>query len=371
VRKMLLVIADHDPDYVDMMTAYIRNSEFSSRFIVTALTNRQLLDDFTGNQEEPYTLLADELMLADDVASGGKADVILLSGTGASSSEDGRLGAVYKYQPLNQLLSQVYARCLEKQNDTPSGSSSYKTRVISVYSASGGCGKTVTAVNLARQLARLGRKVFYLNLELFSAASQLMSIKKDGHFAKLLYFIKTGSPLLASKIEAFKQHDPAGKTDCLFPSGHSADLMEMTCGDTAALIGAICSLDMYDDLIIDLESSLHERIMEALDQSATILWIVLDDVQGAAKNRGWWEDYGTLYPERYDRLLGKTRFIRNRHIGPTVNAGLDGPWTPAAELPYIPQWKTAASGAELTASPVFNERVAGLASLLSGNEGPS
>lgn len=63
-----------------------------------------------------------------------------------------------KYQPLHQLLFTVMNMArgdMDKQGDTEGGAA-----VIGVYSAVGGLGKTTVSLNIAKQLASEGAKVF-------------------------------------------------------------------------------------------------------------------------------------------------------------------------------------------------------------------
>ncbi|MFP3489035.1 hypothetical protein R0K20_15640, partial [Staphylococcus sp. SIMBA_130] len=109
---------------------------------------------------------------------------------------------VFRYQRLNQLISSILAIYYERnQSAGKLLARSKKTKVITVYSPIGGCGKTAIATNLSKQLALNHAKVFYLNLELLNTTRLYFTSAEDNPSLQIFYYVKAESPQLLSKIE--------------------------------------------------------------------------------------------------------------------------------------------------------------------------
>src|SRR5699024_12220087 len=85
---------------------------------------------------------------------------------------------------------------------------SKETQVFAVCSPSGCSGKTTIAVNLCKQLALNDLKVFYLNSETFNTSRLYFSSQDDDYSLKILYYVKSKTEQLLSKIEQLKKHEP-------------------------------------------------------------------------------------------------------------------------------------------------------------------
>ncbi len=368
--RIHLVIADEDKTYLEMFTGYVRTSDYANRLAVKSFSQKDALDRYLNGGTQTQILLAQAGMIPDPSTFPNVECVIRLEETG-SGYADASMPALYKYQPLTALLSAVfgiYAAQDGKKEVRFTGSR--KSKVLSVYSAAGGCGKTTVAVNMARQLALLDYRVFYLNMELLSSAKVWIPMEGEGghEFAQLLYYMKTNAKEIGSKLQMYKKHDVFTKADYLVPLSHVKEMMSMTMQDAETLIDILVEEASYDVIVADLEASLHERVLGVLRKSDDIVWLLLDDMQSLHKTKRLLEQL-PLLGEGIGSVLQKTKFVVNRFTGAYMNPIEREGIRVSGHLPYIPQWKNAHSREQMYSAAAFNERLTEICGSLYGLNG--
>ncbi len=190
MSKQSLIIAVKEAEYIDRLAEYIRHSPFGEIWQLTAFTNPAALKHFIRGGYRIDLIVAQPAMLE------GLGESIGSIPTAALVSYHGQcqdLPEVMQYQPLPQLLqsfSAVYAASGERFNHAVSKGNGSAT-VVSVYSASGGIGKTTLALQLAQQAGLRGLRVFYLNLEQWNATSIWFGEEGGDDFSQMLYTLQT------------------------------------------------------------------------------------------------------------------------------------------------------------------------------------
>jgi cellulose biosynthesis protein BcsQ len=279
--------------------------------------------------------------------------LILLSDT-LTAADIVEYPVLCKYQPLNQFISHIISHFNEYTN-TSKLKGNRSTEVISVYSAVGGSGKTITAVHLARELFHRGERVMYLNLEQLPSPSWLAAHSKhaENNFSRMLYYGKADSQLQAVKVDLYKRRHPLGFD--YFPGiCNPIEMEEMTKKDTESLIRSILATGMYDKLVLDLDSMVHPRTLTSLRLSDQILWLVIDD-------RVHWEKTDVLMRQLEEMVDKSGEWLRNVHVivnkfsGLLLNDREAFPTAVSGYLPYIPEWKAFGAIEALQLRGAFSE----------------
>jgi MinD-like ATPase involved in chromosome partitioning or flagellar assembly len=144
--------------------------------------------------------------------------------------------------------------------------------------------------------------------------------------------------------------------DYINPIQNIKEMEEISKKDIQSLIEAITTTEEYDFILLDLESSMHDRVIGSMESSDRIFWIVQDDIQSLHKTQVMFNEYIAL-SETNERRRNDSIFILNREIGPMVNR-LEVEGAKIQEsLPYIPQWKSVSSGEQLLSSLEFKQSV--------------
>ncbi|OXM87888.1 ParA family protein [Paenibacillus rigui] len=358
--KMRLVVVDEDPYFIEMFSAYIRSSEYGQTFTFTAFSIKERGFAFIDKAVEPYILLVHEglMPLPDKVFQQQLGCLILLSDT-AAATDILEYPVLCKYQPLNLLLSHMishYNEYSSKRMITGNRAS----QVISLYSAAGGTGKTLTAVHLARELVMQGRKVFYLNLEQLPSLSWMEpgEAGPENHLARMLYYGKTDPKLQMARIERYKRKHRVMGFD-YFPGGFEPKEVEhMSEQDTETLIHSIWKSGAYDYLLIDLDSCMVPRVNASLNQSDRIIWLALDDRIHLDKLKLRWRQWGEGSPTGAGKGPAAVQLIVNKFNGSLRTAATEWPLPIAGYLPYIPEWKACGTVENVQIRCAFSEKIA-------------
>lgn len=149
----------------------------------------------------------------------------------------------------------------------------WASKVITVYGAKGGLGKTSMAVNLAIKLAEMGRKVALLDLDLqFGDVHIFMDADPRETISDLVQDM--GSPDIDG-VRSYMTVHPSGVHLLCAPK--SPEYADMVSGERIqSLLGLLRSY--YDYVIIDTASNFADATLAALEASTTILFLTGLDI---------------------------------------------------------------------------------------------
>ncbi|PZE21818.1 AAA family ATPase [Paenibacillus xerothermodurans] len=358
MSKMQLVLLEQDAYFIDMFSTYVRSSEQAERFAMTVFTSKEQGFEFINRSRETYILLAHESFMPLPERAFQHGCLIILSETPVSIDML-EYPVLCKFQPLNQLLSHVVSH-FNEYTSSRMLTGNRKSEVIAVYSAVGGCGKTLTAAHLARELAYQGKRVFYLSFEQLPSAAWMepSAAADENYFSRMLYYGKTDARVQTAKVELYKRRHGIMGFDYFPGVSEPTEMDEMTAEDTNSLIQAVLATGGYDTVMLDLESSLHPRVTTALRLSDHVLWLAVDDRIHLDKTRMRLKQMTAVSQDQ--EMIHKMQFIINKYSGSMSNAADSLPLPVSGFLPYIPEWKTFSSVESLQVRGEFSESLAAL-----------
>lgn len=367
MAKVQLVIADQDVDYLQAFTQYIGASEFFDKLTVRCFSQEESLEQYLRKQEALDLLLVHPQLLPESTSLKNTSTVLLLSEQ-PYREEKPLHSTIYKYQPLNQLVTQVLSHFIDNNPSiflTNTGQK--KTKVLSIYSAVGGLGKTTLAVNLARELSDLDYQVFYLNFEHISSSPLFFADSNEQTFADILYYLEAYPQKILSKMESLKKRDSQTKIDYFSTVKNPQEMLDLSLETSSLLLNALVDLHSYDFIIVDLESSIHNRILASFIHSDYIFWLLTDDIQCLTKTNRIREYFEERYTEYYGDFSSNIHFIMNKYTGKVVSSLETLGIEVIAHLPYIPEWKSVSQVNSVLDSTTYNKQVINLHhSLLKG-----
>lgn len=350
------MIGDQDIEYIEMLANYIRNTDYSSRFDLKLFSEVEHLQRYLSSDAKTNILLATEALLPNEPNEEQVDYVITLAENNESNSDTSQ---IFKYQSLDDLLSTIISNYYERHGKKDkSKADETNTKIISIYSATGGTGKTTVAYNLANTISNEGHQVFYLNLELIQSTPIIFDTEGKDTIAPLLYYIKTGSDQLLEKIESFISiDDHTGVHYLNFPIS-AEEMQDISSEELELLISNLVDLGKYHYLIIDLESSLNHKVLTALDRSDRVLWLLNNDVQSFFKTNHLLEEMHAFLKDGSFRE--RVTLVLNRFTGRMNKQLTDYVLQVDARLPYVPDWKEVTSGDQLGSIPIFNKAITDL-----------
>lgn len=353
MKKLCLIMADSDVVYIESVSAYLRVSQQRDEFDLKLFsTTEGLLHYLTNNGQYDMLLVSDSFFSI--LEKQYQQEAVRLLEENESPDSEVNQPKLFKFQPLNQLFTNILSihRAMSGGFSQDHIGSS-KTKVISIYSGSGGTGKTTFAANLSRLMARERLKVFYLNLELIPSTSLFFSSSDpQNQSSQILYYVKTHPQQTQAKVESLKKFDPYAKVDYFDFMVSPNEMEDLSENETEILISSITSMGYYDVLIIDLASSFHERMKAALEQSQQVYWLINHDLVSYLKNDAMLKFFNDHFIND-SSFSKKISFIVNRYTG-SISPELSRFELPINHfLPYIPEWKAISNGTQMTSSPIY------------------
>ncbi|WP_276354936.1 hypothetical protein [Cohnella caldifontis] len=207
-------------------------------------------------------------------------------------------------------------------------------QVATVFSASGGAGKTVTALNLVRLAGERGLRALYLNLEPLNATFRLTGTTEPDSLSRLLYALQAEPERFGEQMMRSIRHHPFLRADIVDAPEHPREREAMSPELLESLVARLRETGRYDLIVADPDSGTspwHARLIGLSDRT---VWLVPDDWQSQAKTErliGYWQEW-------WQERAAWVQFLRCQ--GPGLSAlRWHLPVPPAAVLPYIPQWK--------------------------------
>jgi cellulose biosynthesis protein BcsQ len=352
VDSLIFVFLDDDRAYLEMISSFIHDSSYHKKIQLKTFTQRIALDAYLETTSK-FDLLAIQADRFDpQLKASIQGSCIVLLGENNTAAMNHEATFLNKYQPLNLLLDRLlafYANHYTKALDV-----SQTTQIISVYSAVGGTGKTTAAANLAKLLAFLDHKVFYLNLELFPSVSMFPAGDNKRNFEQLLYYVQVQAELLFTKLESLKHIDPLTKVEYFEPIRSPIDMEEMTGNTVETILKALTLQGNYDYIIIDLDHSLHERIVRALTLSHQIIWLVLDDLNSIHKSTAVCKEFRMRFSGTSAHWMDNIHYVLNKFTGRISNDFSAQGIQLSGQFPYVPQWKSVFKVEQLMSENAFH-----------------
>ncbi|MNW29247.1 CobQ/CobB/MinD/ParA nucleotide binding domain protein [compost metagenome] len=370
------VLATENREYIEPLLDYLHGSEYSRQLRITAFSQSesfaQFMEESSENRRLPDVVVAEQAFLDSwSGYMGYEQPLLLLSEHGATV--DGRAG-IAMYQPLPRLLEKILDAG-RLQSAIASRRNREGTLTISMISASGGTGKTTTALNMVKQLGGVGYSVFYLNLETLDSSSLFHGQEQAAGrgLSRLLYDLRSGKDVRNKQsssilpIQEYAMRHSVLKADVFAPLVNRKEVLEMDTQETSMLIQAIAEGGGYDVLVIDASMELNGRLQGILDRSDELIWLLNDELLSMHKCMLWLELLHKEHSSAYEGWMSKVRFVVNRYMGELANTP-PAPIKLSGYLPYIPSWKQMQLDELLLSSPIFQREVRLLCGTILGDE---
>jgi cellulose biosynthesis protein BcsQ len=353
MSKQSLIIAVKEAEYIDRLAEYIRHSPFGEIWQLTAFTNPAALKHFIRGGYRIDFIVAQPAMLeglSESIGSIPAAALVSYYGQCQDIPE------VMQYQPLPQLLqsfSAVYAASGERFNHAVSNGNG-SASVVSVYSASGGIGKTTLALQLAQQAGLSGLRVFYLNLEQWNATSLWFGEEGGDDFSQMLYTLQTLPDKAFVRLTELRKRHSAMKFDYLSPCRNAEERLSLTAEHVKQLLSAIIGTSQYDLIVVDLDSRLEPLHYEIFAASDHTLWLVSDQAVVRRKTEIALQYGEQKWGQAFIELKRSIRFIQiqseqgdQQELEGKLNLRIDG------ILPYVTEWANGRQPVDFNSSAAY------------------
>lgn len=351
---------------------YVRESPLGDQWQVTAFTNAEACKQYV-KQGYNIDLLAAQPELLNGLKEGlpNIPAVALVMKLGESKEENELL----QFQPLPLLLQRLFefhAAAAGKLAHTPAAvEDASGVKVISVYSASGGIGKTALALHFVHAASSHRYRTFYLNLERWNTADVWLGRMQAGGsgsegegegggegLSELLYGLKSQPDQALRWLMEHRKRHPLLKGDYLAACTNTEDRITLGAEDALSLVNVIAGSGHYDLIVIDLDDGLDELHTAIFERSDEVLWILNEDASVRSKQMMAIRYGEQKWGKRFVQLSRKFIFVKNRTASTAqpISNEQDVLACAPVPLPEVPEWRGAAT-VTLLSSPLFRAAV--------------
>lgn len=275
MKQKRIVIACLDEEYIQSLE-YKLTEAFGVENRIEFITDYEYFREFIAEPQDIDILLIQAELYREAEGRQSFREVYLLT----EDEDDIRLQRgskkyVYKYSSIRRMLDAMDG--YGAMNQGVGGQEN--TKLVSVYSVNGGCGKTTAALGIAAAFAADGFKVLYMNSECFQDYRLLLEEKdvmpneigyryaldSEGILEEMLSYVKK---------DGFEYFPPFSKPLASYQITFEALLKQAE---------AICRKRRYDYLILELSREMDGKKMEALQKSDRIVLVTKQDELSVAK----------------------------------------------------------------------------------------
>lgn len=278
-----IVICDREINYArNLMENIVERKDFAVKvYVCSTWENVKMLSEETMI----HILIVDEEFAKKDRSAVPAEQTIVLT-TGSSTETYLNENCVYKYQCVDQILSEILESYFEKTNENMMKSLKKKSvKVYAVYSPIHRAGKTRFAVAFGQEMARR-RKTLYLNLEEYFGFGGMFEQTASGNLGDVLYYTKQENSNFGIRLGMMVK--TIEELEYISPMPVNLDLKEVTWEEWKNLLKQIMENSLYEVIVLDIGESV-QGIFQMLGLCDRIYMPILEDAISQGKLRQYEE----------------------------------------------------------------------------------
>lgn len=327
--RINIFIADTDKFYSESLGKYLSSN--SRNYNISIFTSIAAIQkEITGSKKQPDIVLISEDFYSPDVNFGNFTFIL----TDRSINKTDENNYVYKYQTAESILDKIQKHIEDSSPfiyKTPVNC--INTKVISVVSPEGGCGKSVLSFFLAAEIAHTGTRVLLLDLQSVSSLSSFIDLEyaKPG-LSDIFYYIKGYREDLSSILNKYLCTNSSFGIDYIPPLTNPMDMEELNPEDIEILINELKNLEKFDTIIVDTDSMINIKTSSLMDSSDAVLLVTGSGPIENKKLMVFEAAFNKLYQDK-DMLNRNLLYINNNFKG-NFKAQLFNHSYPVLQIPY-------------------------------------
>ncbi|MEN6317032.1 MAG: chromosome partitioning protein [Clostridiaceae bacterium] len=275
MSRLSLVIADSDTGYLAEFEKFMM-IHYPQQFDIFSFSSPGALSGFLASSDKKDILLINKKIYKKELQLKNIDDVLLLSDDRTDHLAEGP-ETLFKYRHAEKLVADVLRLHALKSAKACSVSGHSNTRVVCVYSPSGGAGKSSIAAGCSIVCARKGLKTFYLNMEDIPSTDLFFRSEAEQSFSNVIYHLKGKGHNLGLKLEGAKSCDIKTGVCYFAPPDSILELEELSDQDIVNLVNELKGNAVYDMVFADMSCVLDKRSLALLGCADTILLILSHD----------------------------------------------------------------------------------------------
>lgn len=318
--KIKVIMLDYNEDYLGRVLTFFQQ-QYGDKIDLFTFTENSLFYEFLKNNKVDVCLVDSEIIIEESKIP-DRCEIVYLVDTREIENYKGKQ-AVFKYQKAGQIYKEIVNIASEKVSNVTFKKNGTKAKTVVFTSAKGGVGVTTTALAFSFSKARMGKKVFYLNLETFGDTSLYLNGEGIMTFSDVLFNIKSRKSNILLKMEGAVKTD-SSLVDYFETSRNPYDRLEMTEKDQEILIENIIQIKDYDYVVIDTNMILDTAFSQIIMNYATSIVLVSDgSINSNCKLSKLINIFKIWEQKKEQDILGKSYLLYNRYSS-TYGKQLEG-----------------------------------------------
>ena len=287
-----IVICDKEVKYAEkLMENIMERNEFAVKvYVCSTWENVKIL----SQDRSIHILVVDETYAKRDCSEVDAEQIFVLT-TGNCKNVYREEKCVYKYQCVDQILSEILETYFEKTKENVMKSVKKEfVKIIAIYSPIHRVGKTSFAIAFGKELAKF-KKVLYLNMEEYFGYGEMFEQIDNGNLGDALYYTKQENSNFGLRLRMLVR--TIDELDYIPPMPVSLDLKEVRWEEWKVLFKQIVEDSVYEVILLDIGESV-QGLLKMLDLCDRIYMPVLEDDVSQEKLRKYEDNLQRLQLER-------------------------------------------------------------------------
>lgn len=271
-EKLHLVIADDDQEMIrNIEEEFVRT--FSDRAELHFITDPVYMGAFFRNDPEVDVLIVSQSMYGDFLQDKKIRHLFLvIPEIGVETDLPEGSTVIVKCMPKEEILPKIEAALEEQvpeEEDGVSPAPEREPQVVGVFSPVGGCGKSMTALAIARKLKKLDQKVLVIGCDPMQSISAFLPQNRhaDEELAELLR--TPGEDTYWQILQSIE----VDEISYLLPFEKALPFLQIGMKEWKALVDVLKEKKDFDFLILDLGSVFSPQMTEILNDARALVLI--------------------------------------------------------------------------------------------------
>lgn len=312
--KIKLAVCTTDQNYAARFINYF-NIHYTDRVELSEFSSPENMEQIFKISHFDICLIGQEFLTEVQEHIAKSCQIMIL--TEEQDADTNGYKSVYKYQKAELIYKEILNVYADKKNGFHAfhRKEAGQAEVYAFVSASGGAGATTVALAYAANLAK-EKNVLYLNLQQYSNADLVLKAEGTGKFDDVIFALKSKRGTLSLKLESLVRKSK--ENICFFAScDNPRDLLELTAEEIKRLLTELISGGLYEDIIIDIDSSLGEMELAVLEEADHIVLVEGGTAGNALKFQKFYTALENIEAKQEVELLSKLLLFYNRYSNKT------------------------------------------------------
>ena len=313
MEKISVVFVDVDENYLMALEKKFVE-ELGGYINISIITDMYYFGDYFSTPKNIDILVINEQLYSASLDEHNIKYIYVFTENPVNIEQNSMNNYIYKYTSVVDIFSKIASndilkKCITKKNSTSEG-------IITVCSPVGGAGKTTVSLGLVLSLSKLGKKTIYVSAD---------TLQSFGYFLDSNEFLPVdfrNQMLSDANIlrDIIRKYIKTNVIDYFMPFKGSLAQNNVEKNSYINVIKAIQSLDVYDYIIVDTDSTIDKELINLIEMSNKVLVVTLQDKLQAVKTKLFVEGLGKIDDDKCIYICNKYNENRGNELIKYINS---------------------------------------------------